>query len=979
MLACATSLSHATDFRNVLTDFHITSWGPKEGLPGTGIRAIAQDREGYLWLGTEIGLVRFDGVTFILWDEFWAGDLPRREVTAMLVSRDGTLWVGYGGEGGITRLTNLNDASGGQVTIFGDGAGLRAAPTTGLAEDRDGTIWASTRLGLYRLAGSHWQRDETPDLGERPVETVYVDPRGHLLISTAAGIFERRPGDEVFHLVSMPPVRPGRGIGKSEPVRSISVDAAGRMWFTDPKYGFAGITGRHVVLPDTETGRGGRLFHDSTGHLWVGTRGQGLWRVRYNPESDTLSEEYATALTGLFGDGVLSIIEDRDGNIWAGTLDGLNRLTEHEARPLTNLGLVRGLENANGEPWVLSADALMNMTGVDRASPEPADEVRGEIRAVHADEQATLWFEMGRRIHRIPAGGRAAGAVAGPALPEDIDLMTSDRRGGLWLHAPARGILHWRDGEVRDGPQMPPDVSSQRLVWMESLRNGQLWLSFERGALVAVDPDGRLNDYREDDGLDADVYRTIHEGRDGVVWLGGARGLTRFANGRFSTLRTLNTYSLVALTAIVEDYRGELWIGTRSGIVRLNPEEFEKAISAPTRPLRYKLYEEDHGLAGNPRWYGGRGAVRASDGRLWFVTSRGVTVVDPGDPLEEDPPEPLRIGAAVVDGERIAPHPERVLGPGVRTLAIDYSALTLTAPLLTHFRYRLEGFDPEWVEAGTRRQAAYTNLPPGDYRFLVTASSIEGAWAESVSWPFSIRPMFHQTAQFFVACGLLVAFGVGAAWRLHVRRVRHDFGLLLRERARLSRELHDTLLQGLFGVALRCDVIANEVGPTVPGVQKRLLGVRKDVEEYIRDARMSIRNLRSPKLERQGLAETLRENATHAAEAAGVALVFEGTDIDVPCPPEVEEHLLRIGQEAITNAIRHAAPRSIRVHLGLEHETVVLRVSDDGIGFDPATESGGDHYGLAGMKERAADVRGVVLVTSQFGIGTTVEARMPSA
>jgi signal transduction histidine kinase len=340
----------------------------------------------------------------------------------------------------------------------------------------------------------------------------------------------------------------------------------------------------------------------------------------------------------------------------------------------------------------------------------------------------------------------------------------------------------------------------------------------------------------------------------------------------------------------------------------------------------------------------------------------------------------VRIESVVADHRRLPATPEMRLPPRTARLEIDYTVLSLSAPLRTRFKFRLEGFDADWVDAGTRRQVFYTNLPPRAYQFRVVSSRHDGTWDEpGAVWAFTIQPMFYQTSGFIIACIVGIALAVGASWRLHLRRVRKEFSLLLGERARLSRELHDTLLQSLFGVALQCDAMARELAAAAPSLQGRLARMRHDVEEDIREARQSIWNLRSPRLESHDLASSLREVGERATASMPLAFTFESTGTPRQTKPEVEEQLLRIGREAVSNAVRHAHATSIRIDLAYGDDRITVRVRDDGVGFDPDVVRRNGHYGLASMQERAEAARGGLKIESSAGRGTVIEVTVPNA
>jgi len=485
--------------------------------------------------------------------------------------------------------------------------------------------------------------------------------------------------------------------------------------------------------------------------------------------------------------------------------------------------------------------------------------------------------------------------------------------------------------------------------------------------------------YGRPDGLDAGVYSAIYEDVDGTIWLAANGGLSRFVDGRFTTAHAGPNFPAEGLTVVVGDGR-DLWLGTSAGIVRLAVMGFDQALAS--RPVHFKRYERSDGIAGIPvplnLGTSNRRVVRAGDGRLWFVTARGITIMDPRAFDDVRPPAPVRVEALVADNVQRPAEDGLALPPRTRTVEIDYTTLDLTSPMKSHFRYRLDGFDQEWVDAGMRRQAFYTNLPPRQYRFIVAASQEDGSWSEPVGvWSFSIQPTFYQTAWFGLLCALAAGLTVYAAWRLRLGQVRKQFALLVGERARLSREIHDTLLQSLVGVALQFDALADGLEPA--SKKERFVRLRKQVEEYIREARQAIWDLRSPRLERLDLVEALREAGTQVVSGHPVALAFATSGEPQRYSPRVEAQILRIGQEAVLNAVHHAHANEISVELHFAPDTLVLRVADDGCGFEVGGAAHDRHYGLTSMRERAEGVGGTLRVESGVGHGTAITAVVPMA
>lgn len=968
------SPARATDLRSVLTGYTVTSWSQKDGLPAGIVYALAQDNDGYLWVATDDGPYRFDGVRFSAWSQLSDQELPSKLVRALRVDKDGALWVGYGGGGGVSRLRN------GRAESFGRSEGLPDSPISTLVVDAQGLLWAGTGVGLYYFRDGSWQK-YPPDRGlpEGSVFTAtFLDRRNQMYVGNAIGFYRYRGIDQRFERVE----------ATTDVTRAISEDPTGNLLVTDEVAGFRRVGTMHPQIDRTERGRGRQLLRDRRGNLWVGTSGQGLWRVRFDDQGRVLLTERATALSGLLADGIVALLEDREGNIWSGTIEGLNRLTPHKVAQVTEIGLVAGVESgADGSIWVGTVDELLRFGSSSTRQAEEHVSLRGSrLRALHSDASGTTWVATSQGLSRVTKGrlvpvpiSRARGEGE---MPTQIDTITSDGQGGIWLFDSARGLLHYSDGRLRS---VGLAVSSARTrvsaAYTDS--SGRAWFAFSDGRVATSDGEGaRL--LGPEDGVDGGVYQAIYEDSRHRVWLGGTAGLTRFADGTFVTIKRGDGFPVSNLTAIVEDDASHLWMGSGVGIIQINLDECDRGAVDPSYQMQYRLYDRADGLAGLPFVYStNRRAVRARDGGLWFVTARGLTVIDPDQLRTDDVMLPVRIEGVVADGVRLRPDRQLHLPARTSRVEIEFTAVNLTSPLKQQFRHRLEGFDPQWIDAGTRRQAFYTNLPPRSFRFHVVSTNVAGAWpAQGETWAFVIEPVFYQTRWFMaLSVGLIIA-GVAGAWRLHLGQVRRQFALLLGERARLSREIHDTLLQSLVGVALQFDAMANEQDVTSGTQKDRFVRMRKQVEEYIREARQSIWDLRSPTLSVQDLVSALREAGERATAHSNVGFSLSVNGAPRRLPAKVEEQILRIGQEAMVNAVRHAHAERVSVDLDFENTRLTLRVHDDGRGFEPGSVTSSNnegHYGLTSMRERAEQVGGSLRVDSTPGRGTHIEATVPTA
>jgi len=568
------------------------------------------------------------------------------------------------------------------------------------------------------------------------------------------------------------------------------------------------------------------------------------------------------------------------------------------------------------------------------------------VRGVLPDEDACVWVGTANGLVLFRRDG---GTWRGRALSTKLDVRSlfRDARGHAWATTD-HGHLALVHGGVHEtppsiGPAASPSASSQPTVdAVFEDAEGTTWLGGTTGLSRVLDTDTVR--FSEQDGLPAQRVMAITQSQDGFLWLAVDRGVSH--------------------------------VGRRAAVVRIHPSELDRA-AAEHRPMAdYTLYDAMNGLAGVP--LGPVSAARSTDGTLWFVFGGSLTVIDPAriTPARERDAARARIVGATIDDRTVTRASSGTLPAGTRKVQIDYTALGLTAPRQIHFRYRLDGFDHEWIEAGARRQAYYTNLAPGTYVFRVQANGEGATWTQpQAEWRFVVQPTFRQTNWFYALCATLLLLGMWAAVQTRTWFLNRQFAAALAERTRLSREIHDTMLQSLVGIALQVQAIARGCAPEAAEQQSQLVGLRRQVEEYIREARQAIQNLRSPMLESSGLDGAIAELGRRIVTAP---VRFELSSDPIDRATAAEGELLRIAQEAMTNAARHAHATHIRVDLHQDAGTIRLRVTDDGRGFDvdASRADATGHYGLTGMHERAARAGGRLSIERSTH-GTVVEAVIP--
>ncbi len=922
-----------------LSDYTITSWTKSESIRSLSVLSISQDQDGYLWLGTSSGLIRFDGVRFVPWEALGRGALPHDAPISLLNARDGSLWVGFSGAG-IARIRR------GEATFFHNPEGLTLTRT--LLEDQHGQLWAASRGGLYRFTGSAWEHQGTDTgLPLSPTNALYEDEAGRLCVRTFQGVFRREAPDTRWERVTP---RPDQLIPANQ------------------------------LIPAQYASNQAGAHRDRQGNVWIISLGQGLWRIRPGA-NDPSAVEHMTVQTGLSSDVVTALYEDRDGNIWVGTRSALHELTPRKVTPVRDIGTSVAVQSTpDGSMWLASNRGLIRFKNGQRITYTEREGLPGtNVRAIFADRDGTLWVAANKGFARFANEHLSRLSMAEGRPLGRIMSIAADGEGTLWVADLHLGLLRLRDGHLTSVDDIP-EMRQETTFGLFTDDRGRVWMGLSSGRVGVLEA-GRLS-VHDRVGISGPIA-AITEDRSGAIWIGGDNGIARFAGGRWTAATTeRNGFPSSQVTVIVADAEGSIWTGTKIGLVRVEPGELDRVASAPAYKIQYKLYDETDGLEGLPIALANPGGVRAADGSLWFVTNGGATIVTPKTLSRSHVPPPVRIEEIRAGSQRFEPGASPVLPPHNQRLEIDYTALSLTSPHSLRFRFRLEGFDTDWQDAGSRRQAIYTNLPPGPYRFRVLAFDKEGAFdASGATVAFSIEPAFYQASWFYLACAVtFVALGV-AAWCLRLRQIRKRFSLVLAERVRISREVHDTLLQSLVAVALQAGTMAEQVQfPGAGGIREQLTRMRKDVERQIREVRESIWNLRSPILEHRDLPAALRETGERVAHEAAVRFEFIVAGRPRPCVPNIEEQLLRIGQEALTNAGRHAHASEVRLELKYEDNRVQLRVSDDGIGFDPdAGVQTGRHFGLINMRERAQQAGGHLTVVSGSGKGTEIVAVVPIA
>lgn len=782
--------ARALDPTKAITQYVQDVWTTRDGLPQNSVHSIAQTRDGYIWLATQEGLARFDGVRFTVFDRSNTS-LRRNYITALVAARDGGLWIGTGGGG----LTRFHDG----WTTYTTRDGLLSDYVGAVFEDREGSVWIATLKGVNRLQNgrlsSYGVRDGLPGSN---VVTVYEDREGNLWFGFHGGGLARFRGGRFTTYTR-------RNGLPNDAVWSICEDGQGILWIGTEAGGLTQLKGgkfttepiggsdsRAVVLS---------MLEDRDGSLWLGTYGHGLRRRRHGKweacgKGNSLSEDAGT------------VFEDREGNLWIGSFGGgVNRLanskftTYGREEGLSGNSVMSVLEDRVGRIWAGTLGAGLNSLTNGTVTVYKSDKggvLANNVASLWEDRGGVLWLGTWGGVKRIRNGDLVDFGVREGLPRNGSSRITGDRFDNLWS-ASKGGLYRLKDRNVTFYPKKD-GVRKDPIFCVLEDHEGVLWVGTAGGGLDRLE-NGRLIPESRADQLQSDVIDVLYEDAQGTLWIGtNGRGLARLKAGRLTVYAKKDGLFDDSVFQVLEDDQGFLWMGCNRGISRVRKRDFDEFDAGRLQSIPHVAYGREDGMRSiECNGIGQPSGWKSRDGRLWFATQGGVVVVDPAHLPSNSIPPPVSIEEVLVD-DRLADERKGVrLSPDARRLEIHYTGLSFSNPAEVRFRYRLENFDREWIDAGARRVAYYTNLPPGGYRFRVIACNNDGIWNEDgASLSFVLDPPFYRTNPFYAISVLVVAAAVYGGHRLHVRSLKkneQELGGLVQERTASLNEAKQQLEQ----------------------------------------------------------------------------------------------------------------------------------------------------------------------------------------
>ncbi|HXT13608.1 MAG TPA: two-component regulator propeller domain-containing protein [Candidatus Angelobacter sp.] len=959
------------------------TWRTDEGLPGNTVQAIAQTADGYLWIGTQHGLARFDGVQFTAFNTNNTPQLKNSSITALWADRTGVLWIGTDG-GGLVRLMN------GVFSRFGKTNGLAGENVRVISEGTNGSLWIGTTTGLSRYEGGQFHTyTQAQGLSSDVVRNICEDRGGNLWIATGKGLNRLRPGGTMDSF-TMPNGLP------NDSVRGICQDKGGRIWIgsNNGLLWYNWYWGQSFYAYNTRYGLSdtfvSAICEDREGNLWVGTY-SGLNRFREGRFYSQLDDEGSP-----FG-RVNAMFEDREGDMWVGTTEGLVRLTPKRffaytrQQGLTHNNVTSVMEDSSGSLWLGTWGGGLNEMKDEKVTDyAPTNGLSQDlILSLCESDDGSLWvgadFDGG--LTRLKNGVVTHYTWTNGLINAGLRALHEDRNGNLWIGT-MRGLSCFENGKfanytTRDG------LAGNAVHAICEDHAGNLWFGTDGG--LSRWNNGTFVNLTTRNGLSQNLVTALYEDEDGVLWIGTASGgLNRYADGKFTSYTMRQGLFSDEIFSILEDREGWLWMSCSKGVFRVSKQVLnDYAVQRAKRIVSIAYGKTDGMETPQCNGIGSPAAWRDRDGRLWFATTKGVVEVDPATVRIDRKPPPIYVEQVLADRvarlpvERRTSEEPLVIPPGRGELEFHYAALSLSAPEKNRFKYKLDSVDSDWVDAGARRTAYYNNVSPGRYTFHVIGCNKDGIWNETgASLEFILKPYFWQTWWFRgLLAGLILGGASGAVLYATRRRMQRKLELveqrhaIEKERGRIAKDIHDDLGSSLTRIMMLGERVEEGLG--------RREDIAPQVNKIVSSARHTLQSLDEIVWAVNPENDTLNGLLEYIGHYANE--FFENTRLScrLELPPELPEfnlaaevrhNLFLVVKEALHNALKHSGATEVRVDAAVKDAALEIVVADNGRGFELNGNGGpGLGNGLRNMRNRMEHLGGHCEISSAPGQGTSLK------
>jgi ligand-binding sensor domain-containing protein/signal transduction histidine kinase len=973
-MACFLSEAHALDPHRQFSQYVREKWSAANGLPGGAVHAIAQSPDGYLWIGTDKGLVRFDGFTFVPVQPK-SLLLQNDPILGLMTDAEGDLWVRM-------QTAGLLRYNRGKFENLASGPNATATQVTAMArENADGMLIADLISGTLRL-----RRGKLDRVAPANIASVTMS-----IAETASGkIWMGTLGAGLFYLENGRATRVTQGLTETK-INCLLPVGDQELWVgTDHGlFRWSGTGFRRAALgPSLRDQPVLAILRDRDSNIWVGTA-RGLLRI--NASGTPFAEE-----EGIQGAGAVNaLFEDREGNLWVGGAMGLERI--RDSAFITYSTDKGPSSNASGPVYV---------DGEDRAwfAPEKGGLYWIKDGHIHAVEPALLGkdviYSIAGRDHEIWIGRRQGGLThlgyssglvttetygrANGLAQNSVYVTYQSRDGGVWAGTLSSGISRLKDGKFTTYTTTNGLASNMVSSALEG-HDGTMWFGTPSGLSTLAN--GQWRTYSLQDGLPSNTVNCLFEDSARVLWIGTSAGLAYFQMGRMHTLQEVPESLREQIVGMAEDKSGRFWIATSDHVLRVPRDKLQSGV---VTAADVREYGQADGLESTEGVKRSRSVVSDSAGRIWFSLSSGLSVVNPSQITDNSVPALPHIEAITADNNTATLGASVRIPPSPRRITFVYTGLSLAVPGRIRFRYFLEGFDSSWSQPVAAREAVYTNLGPGSYRFRLVASNSEGLWnGPETAIALNVAPAYYQTYWFRLSCVAAFLGMLAAAYQLRLRQLARQFNIRMEarvnERTRIARDLHDTMLQTFQGVLLkfcRLSVMLEDR----PEAQQVLEGLLEEEQQAINEGREAVLGLRSSTVIANDLAhaftalgeELAAKQDSHNPVAFQVEVEGETRDLH----PILRDEVYRIACEALRNAFQHSGAARIEVGIHYDDRQFWVCIRDNGKGIDPKVLDAGEregHYGLPGMHERAKLAGGRLVVKSRVNSGTEAEIIIPAA